>query len=331
MTTTHAVRCEAFGGPEVLALREVPVPAPRRGEVRVRVEASGVAYGDVMRRNGVLAPKLPFTPGYDVAGVVDQLGKGVSGRWAAARVVAMMPSVGVGGYARHVVLPAKQLVRVPERVELDVAVALGLSYLTAYQLLRMAMLRAGDEILVHGAAGGVGTALLQLARHRGVLAHGTASAGKHELVRELGGDPIDYEHEDFVEVMKTRTRGRGVVAVFDGIGGDHLKRSFTVLSPGGTLVWYGVTGAPSWRAMADTLRHLLPLAMRRSRKVVPYAITVSPGARPTQCRADWGTLLDMHANGLEPVIGARLPLADASEAHRRLEAREVSGKIILVA
>ena len=330
---TRAVVIPRFGGPEVLELREVELPRPRRGQVRVRVQASGVAYGDLMRRRGVLAPlRRPFTPGYDVAGVVEALGPGVDPSWRGARVAAMMPTPGIGGYAEHVRLPASRLARVPDAVPFDEAVCLSLNYITAHQLLhRFARVRRGDRILVHGAAGGVGTALLQLAARLDLDVHGTASAKKHALVRSLGARPIDYRAEDFVEVIRERTGGEGVAAVFDGIGGAHLRRSHAVLARGGTLVSFGVSGERGLGGIARTLGHFVSLALRPDgRRVRFYAITATPGAFPAQCRDDFEALLGMRARGeVAPVVAARLPLERADEAHRMLETSAVMGKVVL--
>jgi NADPH2:quinone reductase len=322
------------GGPDVLQLVDEAAPTPGKGQVRIRVHAAGVAYGDVMRRRGVLAPRRPFTPGYDVSGVVDALGPKVDGVSEGDRVAVMMPKPGIGGYAESVCVPADRLARVPDGVDFDEAVCLGLNYITAHQLIhRFVKLREGQRILVHGAAGGVGTALLELGRLAGLEMYGTASAGKHDVVRARGATPIDYRSEDFVERIGELT-GDGVDAVLDSIGGAHLHRSYAALRRGGTLVSFGVSGDVDrgvrgvMRGMATFLRLKLRFDRRRVRL---YMITVSRGARPAQCRADWETLLQMRADGkLQPVIGARIPLVEVQRAHDLIDRAAVAGTIVLV-
>ena len=332
--TSRKVVVTAAGGPEVLQVVDTDAPSPRRGQVRIRVHAAGVAFGDVMRRRGVLAPRRPFTPGYDVAGVVDAIGAGVHGVDLGDRVAAMMPKAGIGGYADHACVPARRLARVPDSVDFDEAVCLGLNYITAYQLIhRFVNLDAGQRILVHGAAGGVGTALLDLGRLAGLEMYGTASAPKHDLVRERGATPIDYRSEDFVERVAELTRGQGVDAVYDGIGGEHLRRSYQTLRRGGTLVSFGVSGDVDrgLRGVVGGMGAFLRLKLRWDRRRVRlYMITVSRGAWPSRCSADWETLLGLRAEGkLNPIVGARVPLADVSRAHELLDRAAVVGKIVL--
>lgn len=323
----------AAGGPEVLALETGPVPEPKPHQVRVRVHVAGVAFGDVMRRRGVLAPRHPFTPGYDVAGEVDALGDGVHDVRPGDRVAVLMPKAGIGGYADHVCVPAKLLVPIPAEVPFDEAVCLGLNYITAYQLIhRMARSQPGDRVLIHGAAGGVGTALLDLGRLAELTMYGTASAAKHELVRERGGIPIDYRNQDFVARLRELEPG-GLDAVFDGIGGDNLSRSYQTLNRGGVLVAFGVLGDVE-QGVAGVAKGLLGyglLKLRFNRKRTRfYAITASPGAWPAQCRRDWATLLDLRRQGeLSPVIGARLPLERVGQAHDLMDRSAVAGKILL--
>lgn len=321
------------GGPEVLELVETTAPEPSRGEVRIRVDVAGVAFGDVMRRRGLFAPRKPFTPGYDVAGTVDAVGAGVDAALVGTRVAAMMPRPGIGGYAEHVCVPARRLVTVPDEVAFDDAVCLGLNYITAYQLIhRFAKLSRGDTVLIHGAAGGVGTALLDIGRSVGLTMYGTASAPKHDLVRARGATPIDYRHEDFVARMR-ELEPDGVDAVFDGIGGDNLRRSYRVLGPRGTLVFFGVSGDldRGLRGVSASARAFLALKLRPDRKRVKlYMITASPGARPAACRDDWQVLLGMRRDGqLDPVIGARLPLESAAEAHALMDRAAVAGKVVM--
>jgi NADPH:quinone reductase-like Zn-dependent oxidoreductase len=322
------------GGPEVLRLVEVPAPQPRRGQVSVRVEAAGVAYGDVMRRRGVLAPPGDFTPGYDVVGIIDAVGGGVDPERIGRRVAALMPRTGFGGYAGQVCVPAHRTAAVPEGVDPVDAVALGLNYITARQIIhRIAGLTAGQTLLIHGAAGGVGTAALDIGRLAGLTLYGTASATKHDIVRQRGGIPIDYRAEDFVAVLRERVPG-GLDAVLDPIGGAHLRRSYATLGPRGVLVMFGISGDMDG-GMAGVLAGtgaLLSLMLRPDRRRVrPYGITVSPGASHARCCADWATLLEQHAAGsITPLVGARLPLSAVAEAHRLLDTSSIVGKIVLI-
>jgi NADPH:quinone reductase-like Zn-dependent oxidoreductase len=292
-----------------------------------------VAFGDVVRRRGLMAPLGAFTPGYDVAGVVDALGDGVDAARLGQRVAVLMPSIGTGGYAAHVCVPEDRLVAIPEGIDAAEAIALGLNYITAYQLLdRIVPLASGQRALVHGAAGGVGTALLDLGRRRGLALYGTASAGKHELVRALGATPIDYRSEDFVARIAALT-GDGVDAVFDAIGGSHLRRSHATLRKGGTLVAFGVSGDLSrgWSGVIASLAVYAALKLRiDGRHLRLYGITATPGTGWRRCRDDWAALLAMRSRGeLAPVIGARVDLADVRRAHELIDTAAVTGKIVL--
>jgi NADPH:quinone reductase-like Zn-dependent oxidoreductase len=326
------VRVMKRGGPEVMRVVEVPLPEPRRGEVRLRVLAAGVAFGDVTRRR--LPVPRTFVPGYDVVGRVEAYGPGVDVSAAEGYVAAFMPRPGTGGYAEHVCILATHVVPVPEEVPPAHAVALGLNYVTAHQLLeRIAPPPEGGSILVHGASGGVGTAMLQLARRKRLRVLGTASAAKHGVVRELGAEPIDYRSGDWLARTLELVPG-GVDVAYDPIGGGHAARSRRAVRRGGTVVAFGLTADVQEGGIA-VLRGVLRYAGaklrpdgRRSRL---YAITVSKGARPADCRRDWSTLLDLYLAGeVRPIIGAELPLEEAAEAHRMLEAGEVTGKIVLV-
>ena len=231
-----------YGGPDVLRAVEEECPEPKVGEVRVRMLSAGVSLPDVMMREGVHpeTPRLPFTPGWDLVGVVDRLGVGTSGIELGQKVAALPIN---GGYADFVCLPQGELVPVPPELDAAEAVCLVLNYVTAYQMLhRSAKVTAGQRVLIHGAAGGVGTALLQLGRLAGLEMYGTCSSRASSTVTELGGIPIDYEHEDFVTGIHRLTDG-GVDVVFDGIGGPHLWRSRMVLRSGGTVVAYGITSS----------------------------------------------------------------------------------------
>ncbi len=326
------------GGPEVLEVVERDAPEPGRGEVRVRVLAAGVAFADVLMRHGKYpgAPKIPFTPGYDLVGEVEKLGEGVRGVRVGQRVAALTQ---VGAYAQSVVVGAGEVVPVPDGVA-DPAEAVGLvlNYVTAYQMLhRVAKVRSGERVLVHGAAGGVGTALLELSRLGGLEAYGTASAAKHDLVRRLRATPIDYKTEDFVE-RTTPPALDGVDAVFDPIGGEHLARSWRTLRGGGRLVGYGASSAVGVgrirmaRVFAGTLgRVALQNALPNGKRVGFYFITSFKKKHPDLFKEDLSLLLGLLAEGrLEPVVAEKLPLEDVARAHELMQNARTRGKLVLL-
>jgi NADPH:quinone reductase-like Zn-dependent oxidoreductase len=231
-----------YGGPDELRVVEEECPEPKNGEVRVRVLAAGVSLPDVMMREGIHpeTPLLPFTPGWDLVGVVDRLGAGVSGT-EPGQIVAALPIT--GAYAELVCLQLRELVPVPSGLDAAEAVSLVLNYVTAYQMLhRSAKVRSGQRALIHGAAGGVGSALAQLGRLAGLEMYGTCSSRGASAVSDLGAIPIDYQHLDFVEEIH-RLTGEGVDVVLDSIGGTHIWRSRKALRSGGRVVAYGLTSS----------------------------------------------------------------------------------------
>src|SRR5512136_2646153 len=224
-----------YGGPDALRVVEEERPEPKDGEVRVSVLAAGVSLPDIMAREGIHpeTPPVPFTPGWDLVGVVDRLGAGVLGVQP-GQMVAAMPIH--GAYAEFVCLPHHELVPVPSGLDAAEAVSLVLNYITAYQMLhRSAKVKPGQRVLIHGAAGGVGTALLQLGRLARLEMYGTCSSRGAQAVSDLGGIPIDYQHQDFVKEIH-RLTGEGVDVVFDPIGGSHLWQSRKALRPRGRVV-----------------------------------------------------------------------------------------------
>ena len=334
-----------YGGLDALAVREEECPGPKHGEVRVRVLASGVALPDIMAREGVHpeTPRVPFTPGWDLVGTVDRIGTGVSGI-EAGQLVAAMPIH--GAYAEFVCLPQRELVPVPSGVDASEAVSLILNYVTAYQMLhRSAQVRAGQRVLIHGAAGGVGTALLQLGRLAGLQMYGTCSANGAAAVSGLGAVPIDYRHQDFVKEIH-RLTGEGVDAVFDPIGGSHLWRSRKALRPGGRVVGYGNTAALRGAGLASrrpghrNRLHGIPIyllyivggwVLPGSKRVVPYSIQTLKRLKPGLFRADLITLLDLlREKQIKPLVARRFPLVEARQAQELLGKGGVIGKIVLV-
>lgn len=321
------------GGPDVLRVVLEDAPEPQAGEVRVKVLAAGVSAFDAMLRAHRFPgfPKVPFTPGVDVVGVVDALGAGVS-TVDPGQTVAAAFAVQGGGYAQYVSVPAEQLVAVPPGLDPAEAVCLVVNYLTAFSALhRTAAVRAGERILIHGAAGGVGTALLQLGGLAGLEMYGTASAHNHDLVSGLGATPIDYRSEDVAARIRELTPD-GVDVVFDPVGGARqLWRSYQALRPDGRLVWFGVAATARdgiWVIPSSVLtRFALSLIPDGRRAPLPGDIT-EPIA---WYRATLTELLDLLAAGkLAPVIADRIPLEDAVRAHALLERGGIAGKIVLV-
>ena len=325
------------GGPEVLEVVEDDLPLAARGEARVKVSAADVSFSDVNLRRGRYpgAPRPPFTPGYAMVGVVDEVGPDVSGLRVGQSVAALTFH---GSYSQYVCVQADQLVAVPAGLDPAEAVVLVLSYVSAYQMLhRVARVGAGDRILVHGAAGGVGTAFLELAHVADLEVWGTASKPKHDLVTRLGGHPIDYRSEDFVARVTASTGGRGVDAAFDAMGSAHLRRSIRAVRHGGALVAYGYYAAANRGASAviDVASQYLLLAVwslppRRTRTTF-YDERPFRRRHPDWFRQDLERLFDLLAQGkLKPVIAERLPLDEAAHAHQQIEAAAVEGKIVLI-
>ena len=335
-----------YGGPEVLRVAEEECPEPKAGEVRVRVLAAGVSLPDLLAREGVHpeTPPVPFTPGWDLVGVVDRVGAGVSGLEPGQTVAAMPIS---GAYAGYVCLPQRELVPVPSGLDAAEAVSLVLNYITAYQMLhRSARVRPGQRALIHGAAGGVGSALLQLGRLAGLEMFGTCSSRGASVVSDLGGVPMDYQRQDFVEEIR-RLTGEGVDVVFDGIGGTHIWRSRKALRRGGTVVAYGLTSSLSGGRLASgrsgrrNRLHGLPIfalyiaagwLLPGRKRVVPYSIQTLKRLKPAQFREDLVVLLDLlRMKQIKPLVAQRFPLAEARQAHELLGKGGVTGKFVLVA
>ena len=273
------------GGPDVLQVVEEDLPEPRRGEARVQILAAGVSALDLMIRARSFPgfPRVPFTPGLDIVGVVDKLGQGVS-TVEPGQMIAGCPAFDGGGYAEFICRPASELVSVPSGLDSAEAVCLVANYLTAHLALHeSASMRSGELILVHGAAGGVGTALLEIGKLAGLEMYGTASKHNHDLVFALGATPIDYRTEDFVERIRSLT-GDGEDAVLDPIGGARqLWRSYRALSKGGRLVWFGVA------ATTKAGMRVIPLSL-----LTLFLLKLIPGGRRAPLFPDIGKYPQTH-------------------------------------
>jgi NADPH2:quinone reductase len=334
-----------YGGPDALRLVEEECPEPQAGEVRVRVLAAGVSLPDIMAREGTHpeTPPVPFTPGWDLVGVVDRLGERVSGIQLGQRVAAMPIH---GAYAEFLCLPQGELVPLPPGLDDAEAVSVVLNYITAYQMMhRCVHAKPGQRALIHGASGGVGTALLQLGRLAGLEMYGTCSSGGSQAVTDLGGVPIDYRNQDFVKEVR-RLTSDGVDVVFDPIGGSHLWHSRKALRPGGSVVGYGlvtslrgeglVSRRPGRRQrFRGTLIFALAIAgswiLPGRKRVVPYSIQTLKRLKPAWFREDLIVLLDLlQQKKIKPLVAQRLPLAEARQAQEILAKGGVIGKIVLV-
>jgi NADPH:quinone reductase-like Zn-dependent oxidoreductase len=327
------------GAPEVLQPREAPDPVPGPDEIRIAVRAAGVNFADVLARVGLYpdAPRPPVTVGYEVSGIVDAVGPDVTTPRIGDRVVALTR---FGGYSDRVVVPAIFAFRIPDGLDDVSAAAIPVNYLTALiALYRMANLTNGETVLIHGAGGGVGIAATQLARLRGAMIIGTASAAKHEVVRQQGVDhAIDYHRADVVAEVRRLTNGRGADVVLDPIGGKSFADSYRLLAPLGRLVLYGVSSmAPGQRrnwwhaakAVAQMPRFKPLSLMNRNRGVFGLNLGHLWDERRQLADAMTFLLQEVAAGHLRPVVARTFPLDQAAEAHRYLQARSNIGKVVL--
>ena len=325
----HRIVASRTGGPEVLQHIEEALPQPKEGEVRVRVLAAGVSAYDVMVRGSrLMPPRAPFTPGVDVVGTVDELGEGVND-FGLGQPVAALLGFGNGGYAEHVCVPAGDLVLVPKGLDSAEAVCLVANYLTAHRVLyESAHIQPGETILVQGAAGGVGSAILELGRLEHLEMIGTASKHNHELVSALGATPIDYKSENVVLRVRQLTDG-GVNAAFDHIGGfRQLRDSYRALRTGGRLIWFGVAATKSAgiRIIPISIATMVLLTIFPDGRKAVFASDSDEHTRKTLPKL-FGLLQE---GKLKPVIAERIPLAEARRAHELIERGGYAGKIVLI-
>ncbi|MGW2909594.1 medium chain dehydrogenase/reductase family protein [Streptomyces asoensis] len=325
--------------PEGLRFRHGAVPAPGPGQVLVRMEATGVSFAEQQMRRGRYydQPPFPFVPGYDLVGTVLTTGEGVGRDLAGIRVAALVKT---GGWASHVLVDAADVVPVPAGVDAAEAETLVVNGITAWQMLhRKARVRAGGTVVVHGANGGVGSVLVQLARAAGMRVIGTASARHHDALREQGVVPVDYRTGDLAARIRALVPG-GADAVFDHVGGRGIVDSWRLLAPGGTLVSYGTAstrddeGSKQWPVLKLLGRLWLWNALPNRRRA--YFFNVWAGrafARNrfrSRLRADLTQLFAALQRGdVTPRIAARLPLAQVAEALRLAESGTVAGKVVL--
>ena len=328
-----------FGGPEVLELVETEPPRAGRGEVRVRVLASGVSFTDTQLRAGTYlgVPKPPFTPGYDLVGVVEKLGPGCTRLQVGDRIAALTVW---GADAERVCVPERYAVDVPEDLDPAEVVSLVFPYMTAYQLLhRSALAKRGESVLVHGAAGRVGTAILELGSLAGLHLYGTAAAHDLPAVVRLGAVAIDYRNEDFLARVREVT-GDGVDVALDGLGGALSLRSFRALRRGGRLVVFGrystiVHGRKNWPGVFEWYAATASVAvwglLSPSRRVLSYRVQKLRTHHQDWFDEDFRALLELlRQRKIHPVVAGRLPLSEARLAHELLESTAAKGKLVFV-
>ena len=341
MDSTRLVQVVLPGivAPEGLEIREAAMPEAGRGQIVIAMEATGVSFAEQQMRRGRYydQPPFPFVPGYDVVGRVVDTGEAVDPALAGRRVAAL---VKVGGWASHVVLDAEDAVRVPDGVTAAEAETVVVNGITAWQMLhRKAQVRAGQTVLVHGASGGVGSVLAQLARSAGVKVIGTASARHHDALRELGAIPVDYRAGDVPAQVRKLAPG-GVDAVFDHVGGRSVIDSWHLLAPGGTLIAYGSastrdeTGSKQLPVLKVLARTWLWNALPNGRRAHFYNIWAGRALGRSRFRARLRADLTevftaLHRGDVTARIAAQLPLARAAEALRLAESGTVTGKVVL--
>ena len=328
-----------YGGPEVVQDVEDEVPVPGPGEIRVKVLAAGVSFTDTQLRAGTYigGPKPPFTPGYELVGVVEALGPGCTRLRVGDRVGSLTVW---GADAELVCVPEAYAVEVPDDLDPAEVVSIVFPYMTAYQLLhRAAKAKRGEAVLVHGAAGRVGTALLELGALAGLRLYGTASARDCAAVERLGAVAIDYKSEDFLARVRELT-GDGVDIALDPIGGAVSLRSFRALRRGGRLVVYGrhatiANGKKNWPAVFEWYAGTLAVAVwgffSPRQRVLPYRIQKLRIHHQDWFHEDFRTLLQLlRERKIHPVVAERLPLTEARHAHEMLESTAATGKLVLV-
>ncbi|HML08810.1 MAG TPA: medium chain dehydrogenase/reductase family protein [Xanthobacteraceae bacterium] len=330
------------GAPEVLEVKEAPDPQPKAGEIRIRVEASGINFADIMGRMGLYPdlPPIPVVPGYEVSGRVDAAGFGVEENWIGRDVIAMTR---FGGYADTVCVPIKQVFARPAGMSALEGASVPVNYFTAWQLVVvMGGLKRNETVLVHSAGGGVGIAATQIAKHLGARVIGTASAAKHAELRALGVDHlIDYRTEDFEVRVREITNGRGVELILDAVGGESWKKGYRLLAPTGRLGMFGVS------AMADRKeRNILamlgvvagtpwfqfnPLALMNANKGA-FGVNLGHMWGEVDRIREWaGRLLELWEQGVvKPKIACSFRFNEAAQAHHFIQDRGNIGKVLLV-
>lgn len=318
-----AIRIHGAGGPEVLRYEDTPDPVPRPGEALVRVEAAGLNYIDVYYRTGAYHSSLPITLGVEAAGVVSAVAPDLQGIEVGQRVA----YTGVlGAYAAYAAVPAQRLVPIPEGISTRDAAAAMLQGMTAHYLTTSTYpLRQTDTCLIHAAAGGVGLLLCQIARLRGARAFGTVSTEqKAQLARDAGAEVILYTREDFAAEVKKRTRQEGVQVVYDSVGKTTFEKGLDCLAPRGMMVLFGQSSGPVSPVDPQVLNQKGSLFLTRP------SLSVYTASREELSRRSSEVFEWIREKKLKVRIGAEFPLKDAAQAHRDLESRKTTGKVLLI-
>jgi synaptic vesicle membrane protein VAT-1 len=327
------------GSPEVLVVKEASDPESKAGEVRVRVRASGINFADLMARVGLYpdAPKLPCVVGYEVSGVVDQIGGGVVGLSEGDRVLAMCR---FGGYSDTVVLPRNQVFKMPERMSFEEGAAFPVVYGTAYNMMIFnGHLRPQSCVLIHSAAGGVGLAAIQIAKTRDCQILGIASAQKHGFLREQGCHYTLDSRGDYAAQARAIVGDRGIDLILDPVGGKSWSEGYDLLAPCGRLVAFGLSGAMAgntrslWHAAKQVLsiKKWSPMTLMEDNKTISGTNMAHLFTRPDLLEPQFAALLEMYEAGqLAPHVDRTFPFSEAAAAHAYIHARKAMGKVLLV-
>ena len=320
-----AIRINETGGPEVMHMEEIETPTPKEGEVLVKVAAAGINFADLAQRQGayLTRTRTPSTPGFEFAGTVAARGPGVSFPAEGTRVVAF----GDGGYAEYALARTNTVIPIPPDLDFAHAAAFPVQGITAYQLLRESgRLQAGESVLVHAAAGGVGTLAVQLAKLMGAgTVIGTASnADKLQLARRLGADvAINYTEENWVEQVKEATGGQGADIILEMVGGTIAQQSLQCLAPYGRMVVYGAAGGEIVQFSGIQL-------MYKNQSIIGYWLTSRLQQADRLALAAMEVMQYLVTGKLEIIVGQTFPLAEAAEAHRAIAERRTMGKVVLL-
>lgn len=340
----RALVVRRYGAPEVFEAQQVPDPQPKAGEALIRVKAIGVNFADLLQRMGIYpdTPKPPFVPGLEVAGVIERVVEGTrpTGGEPLKPGDAVVALTNFNAYAQWAAVPMNRVYRLLPGMGFEDGAAIPGNYVTAYHaLFATGDLQQGDRVLIHSAAGGVGTAAVQLARSRGLTIFGTAGPSKQEYLRKMGVDhAIDYEKTDFVQTVR-KFAPDGIELVMDAIGGKSFKRSFECLGAGGRLVVYGMSaaaGPDGKRSLIRGLTALLQMPRVHPLKLLRQGVSVigvnlgAMQSRPAVLRGELDEIFRMYGAGkIKPVIGKIFPLDQAAAAHRYIHERKNIGKVIL--
>ena len=326
------------GGPKVLDIQEISIPEPGPEEVCIAVHFAGINFADTLMRLGFYQPRppFPFTPGYEVSGVVHSIGSKVKGFEIGQRVVGLMRT---GGQATHVITDAARTLPIPDELSLEAAASMPVTYITAHHMLHhLGNLKPTDSVLIHGGGGGVGTAALQLCQWAGVSkVWSTASAAKAKIIQSYGATAIDRHQEDFTQIIRSATNGKGVDHILDPIGGEHLKRSLSVLAQGGKLYTYGMSSAaPSskrslWKAFkALRSRPRFDPMLMMSRNQGVFGVHMGTWSDETVMQEQMENIIKgMKEGALTPIIDSIYDAKDVALAHQHIHDGKNIGKVLL--